>query len=132
VHPMSQVMIRGGFWAALSGWFFPDDDRHLYAEGLRRGGFLISVEVDDATHDTAHDILDDEGSIDIDERADTSGVWKGGSRADLTKSWFNASTTTTNSRHLRPALATVRIIAEADDVVRRAATPSIKRTSGID
>jgi stress response protein YsnF len=42
-----------------------------HAEGLRRGGFLVSVEVDDASYETAHDILDDEGSIDIDERADT-------------------------------------------------------------
>ncbi len=42
-----------------------------HAEGLRRGGFLVSVEVDDASYETAHDILDDEGSIDIDEGADT-------------------------------------------------------------
>lgn len=64
---------RSGFWAALEDWFFPDDDRETYAEGLRRGGFLISVSVDDALYDTAHDILDDEGSIDMDERAD---MWR--------------------------------------------------------
>lgn len=62
---------RSGFWASLSDWFFPDEDRASYAEGLRRGGFLVSVEVDDATYETAHDILDDEGSIDMDERVDT-------------------------------------------------------------
>ncbi|MEH7881379.1 DUF2382 domain-containing protein [Rhizobium laguerreae] len=60
-----------GFWAKLEDWFFPDEDRATYAEGLRRGGFLVSVQVDDATYETAHDILDDEGSIDIDERADS-------------------------------------------------------------
>lgn len=64
---------RGGFWAKLEGWLFPDEDRTVYAEGLRRGGFLVSVEVDDATHDIAHDILDDEGAIDMDERAD---LWR--------------------------------------------------------
>ncbi len=64
---------RGGFWAKLEGWLFPDEDRSVYAEGLRRGGFLISVEVDDATHGIAHDILDDQGSIDMDERAD---LWR--------------------------------------------------------
>jgi hypothetical protein len=64
---------RGGFWGRLEGWLFPDEDRSVYAEGLRRGGFLISAEVDDATYGTAHDILDDEGSIDMDERAD---LWR--------------------------------------------------------
>jgi len=64
---------RSGFWAALADWFFPDDDRTVYAEGLHRGGFLVSVSVDDAQHDMAHDILDDEGSIDMDERAD---MWR--------------------------------------------------------
>ncbi|MBB3656838.1 hypothetical protein FHX15_002066 [Rhizobium sp. BK650] len=61
---------RRGFWSMLGGWLFPDDDRAVYAEGLRRGGFLVSVQVDDASYETAHDILDDEGSIDMDERAD--------------------------------------------------------------
>lgn len=64
---------RGGFWSKLEDWLFPDEDRSVYAEGLRRGGFLISVEVDDATYGIAHDILDDEGSIDMDERAD---LWR--------------------------------------------------------
>ena len=64
---------RGGFWSKLEDWLFPDEDRSVYAEGLRRGGFLISVEVDDATYGIAHDILDDEGCIDMDERAD---LWR--------------------------------------------------------
>ncbi len=64
---------RPGFWVTLADWFFPDEDRAVYAEGLRRGGFLVSVEVDDANHDTALDILDDEGAIDMDERAD---IWR--------------------------------------------------------
>lgn len=62
---------RSGFWAGLADWFFPDEDRATYAEGLSRGGFLVSVEVNGANYETAQDILDDEGSIDIDERADT-------------------------------------------------------------
>ncbi|MDM9644802.1 YsnF/AvaK domain-containing protein [Rhizobium sp. S163] len=62
---------RSGFWAGLADWFFPDEDRATYAEGLSRGGFLVSVQVDGTNYQTAHDILDDEGSIDIDERADT-------------------------------------------------------------
>jgi hypothetical protein len=62
-----------GFWAGLADWFFPAEDREVYAEGLRRGGFLVSVSVDQSTYDTAHSILDEEGSIDMDERAD---LWR--------------------------------------------------------
>src|SRR5882757_9652148 len=28
-----------GFWDALKELFFPSEDRHVYAEGLSRGGF---------------------------------------------------------------------------------------------
>jgi hypothetical protein len=62
-----------GFWWKLEDWLFPDDDRTVYAEGLRRGGFLVSVGVDDATYNTAHAILDAEGTVDMDERAD---LWR--------------------------------------------------------
>ncbi|WFR94346.1 hypothetical protein [Rhizobium tumorigenes] len=59
------------FWHQLEKWFFADHERAAYSEGLRRGGFLVSViDVDKAQYDIARNILDDEGSIDIDERAD--------------------------------------------------------------
>jgi uncharacterized protein (TIGR02271 family) len=57
-----------GFWEALSDFFFPDSDRHVYAEGLHRGGFLVAVTTSAANYDQAVDILDDEGTIDLDER----------------------------------------------------------------
>ncbi|RDJ03555.1 hypothetical protein [Rhizobium grahamii] len=67
----SAAAVEGsGFWSRLGDWFFPAEDREVYAEGLRRGGFLVSASVDRSNYDTAHDILDDEGSIDMDERAD--------------------------------------------------------------
>lgn len=56
-----------GFWEALGDFFFPADDREVYAEGLRRGGYLVTVKVNDAQHETAVDILDDDGTIDVDE-----------------------------------------------------------------
>ncbi|MFN7023021.1 MAG: DUF2382 domain-containing protein [Pseudorhizobium sp.] len=59
-----------GFWASLADLFMPDEDRSVYAEGLRRGGFLVTVSgLASNQYDTALDILDDEGSIDIDERS---------------------------------------------------------------
>jgi uncharacterized protein (TIGR02271 family) len=60
-----------GFWDSLADLFIPDEDRYTYAEGLRRGGYLLSVNVTDAQYDKAVDILDDEGTIDIDERTQT-------------------------------------------------------------
>lgn len=58
-----------GFWDALKDLFLPDEDRHTYAEGLRRGGYLVTVNAPDAYYEQAIDILDDEGTVDIDERA---------------------------------------------------------------
>ncbi|WP_205049017.1 YsnF/AvaK domain-containing protein [Paracoccus sp. SY] len=61
-----------GFWDSLSDFFFPDEDRYAYAEGLSRGGYLVTVTgLASSEYDTALDILDDEGSIDLDERVDT-------------------------------------------------------------
>lgn len=58
-----------GFWEALKDFFLPDDDRELYAEGLRRGGYLVTVKTSDTLYHKALEILDEEGAIDIDERA---------------------------------------------------------------
>ncbi len=59
---------EGGFWHALKEFFIPDEDRFTYAEGLRRGGFVLSVRTGDAQYDRALDILDADGAVDIDER----------------------------------------------------------------
>jgi len=58
-----------GFWDALKDLFIPDEDRYTYAEGLRRGGYLVTVQATDAQYEQAIDILDDDGTVDIDERA---------------------------------------------------------------
>ncbi|MFC3125429.1 YsnF/AvaK domain-containing protein [Pseudoroseomonas globiformis] len=55
-----------GFWASLKNLFVSDEDRHTYAEGMRRGGSVVSVQVDDAMHDTAMDILEEQGAVDLD------------------------------------------------------------------
>lgn len=59
---------EGGFWDALKDLFMPDEDRYTYAEGLRRGGYLVTARPNAASYETALDILDDEGTIDISER----------------------------------------------------------------
>ncbi|MDB5622604.1 MAG: hypothetical protein JWR39_1167 [Devosia sp.] len=61
-----------GFFASLADFFMPDEDRYTYAEGLSRGGYLVTVSnLDSANHDIALDILDDEGAIDLDQREDS-------------------------------------------------------------
>ncbi len=68
-------------WSLLESWLYPEHRRAAYAEGVRRGGFLVSViDVGKDQYEIAHDILDDEGSIDIDERADQwrRDGWSGG------------------------------------------------------
>ena len=73
-----------GFWDSLRDLFLPEEDRHTYAEGLRRGGYLLSVTATDAEHERVLDILDDEGTIDIDERAAAwrAEGWSGSSTSD--------------------------------------------------
>ena len=39
-----------GFWESLKDLFLPEEDRHTYAEGLRRGGYLVTVRTADANY----------------------------------------------------------------------------------
>lgn len=69
-----------GFFASLADLFMPDEDRYTYAEGLSRGGYMVvASDLDTAYYDRAVDILDDEGSIDLDEREESwrSEGWSG-------------------------------------------------------
>ena len=60
-----------GFWEALKDIFMPEDDRAAYAEGLRRGGHIVVVRTDTQHYERALDILDDEGTVDLDQRAES-------------------------------------------------------------
>ena len=57
-----------GFWDELKDLFLPDQDRYGYAEGLRRGGYLLAVRVEEAYYTRAMDILDTDGAVNMDER----------------------------------------------------------------
>lgn len=75
-----------GFWASLESMFGGTDDHDTYAEGLRRGGIMVTAHVDDAKVDDAIDILERHGSVDLDERETTwrNDGWTGGSSAATT------------------------------------------------
>lgn len=62
---------EGGFWAGLKDLFVPEEDRYTYTEGLSRGGTLLSASVEDAQVHAAMDILEENGSVDLDEREAT-------------------------------------------------------------
>ncbi len=93
-----------GLWDSLGDMFLPDEDRGTYAEGLRRGGYLISVHVGDEQYERVLDILDDEGTIDIDERAESwrSEGWTGSSMADV----LSGSTANVTTGHTRTTSGT--------------------------
>ncbi|RZL62550.1 MAG: DUF2382 domain-containing protein [Rhodococcus sp. (in: high G+C Gram-positive bacteria)] len=78
-----------GFFEAIGDFFMGDDedDRHTYAEGVRRGGTVLTVNAPDGRFEEIADVLEGEGAADIGERAATwrSEGWEGtsasGSRA---------------------------------------------------
>ena len=57
-----------GFWDSIKNAFVPDEDRHTYEEGVRRGGALLTADVDDDRVDEAVRVLEEANSIDIDDR----------------------------------------------------------------
>lgn len=68
-----------GFFEALGSMFMPTGDRHEYAEGLNRGGYLVSLNVTPQNRDRVLDILDDEGTVDMDARTES---WRAEGWAD--------------------------------------------------
>ena len=64
----------GGLAGALVGAGVDENDAHAYAEGVRRGGALVTVRAQEAEVDRIVDILDDEGTVDFDQREES---WRG-------------------------------------------------------
>ncbi len=70
-----------GFFERLGDFLFPDEDRSTYAEGLSRGGYLVTATgLTSASYDLVMDALEEAGAVDIDERAASwrSEGWSGG------------------------------------------------------
>ena len=60
-----------GIWASIKNAFLPDHDRHTYEEGVRRGGYLLTADVDDDAVGEAVSVLEEANTVDIDERAES-------------------------------------------------------------
>ncbi|MET0430171.1 MAG: YsnF/AvaK domain-containing protein [Microvirga sp.] len=57
-----------GFFASLSDLFLPDDDRSTYSEAMHRGSSMVTVAVEPSQAERAEDILEEFGTVDLDER----------------------------------------------------------------
>ncbi len=87
----------GGLVGALVGAGVPEEDANVYAEGVRRGGALVTVETQaDEDAYRAADILNDYNAIDIDQRAEEyrAGGW---TRFDENAEPYDLSASTTGS-----------------------------------
>ena len=73
----------GGLIGGLTGAGLSEAEAHTYAEGVRRGGTLVTARAEDDQADQVLAILDQAGSIDLDERAEgwRAQGWTGGSTA---------------------------------------------------
>jgi uncharacterized protein (TIGR02271 family) len=86
----------GGFLEALKDMFMPDGDRQAYAEGLNRGGYLLTVTADQDNYEQVLEILDEEGTVDMNERESSwrSEGWNGNDQSADTP----AASSSSNSR----------------------------------
>lgn len=58
----------GGIIGSLAGAGIDEADAHSYAEAVHRGGTLVTVRADAGNHDRVVDILDVEGTVDMNQR----------------------------------------------------------------
>jgi hypothetical protein len=72
----------GGLVGALTDAGVDHSDADAYAEGVRRGGTLVTVRADESQIARATQILDVDGAVDLDERRTAWGQegWTGGSQ----------------------------------------------------
>ena len=60
----------GGIIGGLTDAGVPERDAHVYAEGVRRGGTLVTARVDDARASAAQSILDRNKAVNLSARGD--------------------------------------------------------------
>ena len=66
--------VAGGLIGALANAGVPEEEAHYYAEGVKRGGTLITLHArDDRTAECAARVMHEHGAVDIEQRAEQ---WK--------------------------------------------------------
>lgn len=66
LHSVGDGIFGGDLFKALVKAGIPDEDAHLYAEGVRRGGSLLTVQADDAAVARVYEAMQQDGAVDID------------------------------------------------------------------
>lgn len=71
--------VAGGLVGSLTGAGVSEADAHVYAEGMRRGGSLVTVSTDDTRTAEAERILDSHSPVDVRARESDyrAGGWNG-------------------------------------------------------
>jgi uncharacterized protein (TIGR02271 family) len=89
-----------GFWATLRNLFLPEEDAYAYSEAIRRGGFLVSAEVEEGQVDRALAALEARGAVDLDQREAEwrSQGWTGYATTTATGAATTAADATTTGR----------------------------------
>lgn len=59
-----------GTWSSIKHAFLPDEDRHTYEEGFRRGHAVLTADVADDQADNAVRALEEANTIDVDGQSD--------------------------------------------------------------
>ena len=114
-----------GLLQSLKDLFMPEEDQYSYAEGLRRGGYLVSIKSDEANYNRILDILDRDGAVDMDERETTwrSEGWTGYQAGALPLGTASATSIDTTTRaaplatSAQPVLATGTRTEGSDEVI---------------
>ncbi|MBP2303685.1 DUF2382 domain-containing protein [Azospirillum melinis] len=58
----------GGMLTRLASWGIPNQDAQVYAEGVRRGGSLLKLRLEEEDVDRAMDVLERGNVVDVEER----------------------------------------------------------------
>ena len=84
-----------GIWGSIKNAFVPDEDRHTYEEGVRRGGFLLTADVNEDQIDDAVRVLEEANTVDVDDRSQQwkSSGWAGSPAAGAMSSGYGEKTT---------------------------------------
>jgi uncharacterized protein (TIGR02271 family) len=87
-------------WESIKDFFVgDDDDRYMYSEGVRRGGYLLTARVDDRYGDEAITQLEQTNAIDLDARAEQwrSEGWTGASVQNSDMASLDATSVTSDT-----------------------------------
>jgi uncharacterized protein (TIGR02271 family) len=93
---------ESSFLGSLRAFFMPEEDRYGYAEGMRRGSYMVAVDTDDTHADHVMNVLEDHGAIDMDaeESRWRSEGWRGYEPSSTATA---GSGTTTGGTHMPAA-----------------------------